>query len=215
MDHHDKTDATKRLTDLSQHSAKPLIDPEIKLPQTVDECRDLRAWAEQQPAQWPAVQINELTRHIEFMAATLPSKNLDAETGRKRVAVYARILSGYSERAIAFLALRSCQTLEWFPTPSQCLEILAEYRDPPTRRDQALLMCQKFTQSEFEAFIAKLRAGDGNQELLASVPERWKLIAVEMGILRFIENGQFAIRAPYSPVQEKKASEDAEHQTSP
>jgi hypothetical protein len=120
------------------------------------------------------------------MAATLPSRNLDTETGRNRVAVYVRLLSDYTEAAMAHLSRTACATLEWFPTPAQCIRILDAFTDRPTPRDTALSLCHSFAQSQFEAFRAALKAGEATPDLIASVPDQWRRIAVEQGFLRKI-----------------------------
>lgn len=176
----------------------PTEDREIVAPTTPEEARALRQWAETQPRAWPAIEVDELTRHLEFMSATLPTKNLDEESGRKRVAVYARILGGYSEHAIAKMALVACSTLRWFPTPSECLEIIAKHEDPPTPRERALTVCHGFAQRQFEAFRASLKAGDASAELLDGVPDQWKRICVEQGYLRWSKADGFTIEPRYA-----------------
>lgn len=170
---------------------------EIVPPTTVEEARALRSWAETQPTRWEPAQTKSLVRHIRFMAATLPSRNIDEDTGRSRVAVYVRILGGYSEAAIAHLNLTACTTLKWFPTPSECLEILKGFTDAPTPRARALAACHSFAQQRFETFRATLKAGQGTAEMLADAPEQWKRICVEQGFLRWSKAEGFTIDRRY------------------
>lgn len=187
----------------------PIEHREIAAPTTAEEARALREWAETQPKRWPPIETGQLARHLQFMTATLPAKNLDEDSGRKRVAVYSRILGGYSDHAIAHMALIACSTLEWFPTPSQCLEILAAYTDPPTPRDRALAACHGYAQRQFETFRAALKAGEGTAELLETVPDQWKRIAVEQGFLRWSRGGGFVIADRYRRAAKDDAAEAA------
>lgn len=169
--------------------------PTIRLPETVDEARALKAWAILQDDAPILASPGQLSRHLEFMAATLPTKAMDEEGGKKRVAVYARILGDFSNEALAYMARRACETLDWFPTPRQCLDILREYREPATDRDKALMLCHRFWQGRFEDFIAALKAGTATDDDVAAVPETWRKIAMEQGYLRWIAEDQpYAIR---------------------
>jgi len=168
--------------------------PPIRMPATVDEADQLKEWALAQPVGQPPASIPELSKHLSFIAATLPSKNQDEESGRQRVAVYARLLEGYSNDALAFMARRVCETLDWFPTPRQCLEILDRYSPPSTDRELALSYVHSFGQQQFEDFIAAFEAEQHTDETVAAVPEQWRRIAMERGYLRFMPDGSTIIR---------------------
>lgn len=156
-------------------------------------------WAEtQSPRPEPATE-SQISRHLSFIAATLPSKNQDEESGQQRVTVYATLLRGYSNGAMAFMARRACATLDWFPTPRQCIDILNQYREPPTDRDLALSYCHSFGQAQFEAFLASFEARQATNTTIAAVPEQWRRIAMERGYLRLMPDGGFIIRDPYLP----------------
>lgn len=187
--------ALNELTVSQPHSDRSLVaKPPIAMPTTADEARALKAWAESQsPAVEPAT-IPQLSKHLSFIAATLPSKNQDEESGRQRVAVYSRLLEGYSNDALAFMARRVCETLDWFPTPRQCLEILERYSPPSTDRDRALSYCHAFGQAQFEEFIAAFDRGEATDDTVAVVPDQWRRIAAERGYLRRMPDGSYIIR---------------------
>ena len=169
--------------------------PEIRFPETVEEARALRAWAETQDERPEPATTSELARHLEFLAATLPSKVIDEESGKRRVAVYARILGDFSNHALAFMARKACERYDWFPTPRQCLEILNEYRPPATDPHRALMLCRYYWQGKFDDFIALLKAGEASQADVDALPEQWRRIAVERGFLRFMpEDKTYVIR---------------------
>lgn len=154
---------------------------------TVSECEELRTIALAMPPEHVPCPSRELAKQLQFIAATLPSKNTDEQSGQMRTAVYARILGGYTKEALAYMTERVCRELDWFPTPHQCLTILEDYSPPVTRKDKALRICANHTQARFDEFIEALRKRE--QVELTDKPERWLRIATEQGYLRFADDG--------------------------
>jgi len=157
---------------------------------TVSECDELREIALAMPTEHIPAASSELAKQLQFIRATLPTQNSDEVAGQMRTAVYARILGGYTKEALSYMTQRVCRELDWFPTPRQCLAILADYRPPATRKDRALLLCANHTQAKFDEWIAALRNGEAE---LAGKPERWLRIATERGYLRCID-GEYVQR---------------------
>jgi len=172
-------------------------------PTTPDECRALLDWARStQPPSLPAASNEQLAKHLAFMSAALPSKGLDEMTGKMKVAVYASLLGGYSNEALAFMARAACQTLDWFPTPRQCLELIADFRPPTSPQEIALRLCEHYTAEQFDRWLANIIEG----QPVGDVPEQWLRIAVEQGAMRRLSDGSYVSRAlyhgptkPYSP----------------
>lgn len=164
------------------------------MPTTVAECRALREWADSQNDRPAPVTPERLGEHLSFMSAALPRQAQDKSGGERKLTVYASIIGKFSDEAIAFMARRACETLNWFPTPNQCLEILEAYSAKPGERDKALRYCQKFWQARLEAFLTSLKAGDADQTAVDEVPEQWRMIAMEKGFLRRMDDGSFIIR---------------------
>ena len=158
---------------------------------TVAECDELRSMALAMPIENIPVETRELAKQLQFIEATLPSKNTDEQSGQMRTAVYARILGGYTKEALSYMTERVCKELDWFPTPRQCLEILERYTAPTSKKDKALLICSNHTQARFDEFIMSLRCGEPVE--LRDKPERWLRIAETQGYLRLID-GEFTIR---------------------
>lgn len=177
-------------------STKPqATKPVIRPPSTVEEATALRAWADTFMDRPIVASPLQLTKHLGFMAATLPSKAIDDDSGKMRVAVYTRILEGHSNDALSYMALRACSELDWLPTPRQCLELLQQYRPPTSDRDRALMLCHHFWQGRFEDFIADLQAGTADQSTVDAAPLRWRSIAMERGYLRFMpDENRYVIR---------------------
>lgn len=145
----------------------------------------------------------EIAKQLEFIASTLPSKNIDEASGQKRFAVFVRILGGYSKPAISYMTERVCRELNWFPTPKQCLDILADYHAPESLPQRAIRKCQNFAQKQLEGFMETLAAAEVGQSYIDEQPERWQRIAEEKGYLRwdgerFIQR-KAAIKAEAAP----------------
>jgi len=174
------------------------------VPQTIEECAALREWAESLPVeiQRPATQ-DQVERHLEFLAATLPAKAIDNEAGKRRFAVYVSLLGSYSNEALQYMAREACRKYDWFPTPRQCLELVAEYRPPVSERETTLRLCSDFAQAQFDRWLANVR--DGQEP--GDVPESWMRIAVEQGVMRRLDNGSYVSRALYQGPRKAYVSE--------
>lgn len=167
---------------------------DIRRPTTDTEHAELLEWAQSTPIEAPAPATqDQLAKHLQFMAATLPSKALDETAGKMRVAVYGSLLSGYSNEALAFMARQACKTLDWFPTPRQCLDLIADYRPPVSDQETALRLCQDYTVGKFDSWFENVSAG----QPIGDVPAQWVRIAVERGVLRRLEDGSHVCRAFY------------------
>jgi hypothetical protein len=184
--------------DSSTLATKPVMPkPVIRLPETVDEAKALKAWANaQDDRQRPASPL-QITKHLTFLGATLPSKSQDDDSGKMRFAVYSSVLAEYSNDALAYMARRACAELNWFPTPRQCIEFADQYRPPVSEKDRALSLCHRFFQGRFEDFISDLKLGLATQDLVDAAPLQWQQIAMEQGYLRWInEQKRYVIRRP-------------------
>jgi hypothetical protein len=165
-----------------------LEDREIVAPATVAEARALQAWAERQPAQPDArTSPEELAEQMRYLRSILPSRPTDIDTGKRRVAVYTQILGRYAPESIRRMVEKAAETCRFFPTPAECVAILEAFVSPPTDRDRALSMCQQFWQSRFDDWLAELRDPDASDAVVDAVPEQWRRIAMERGLLRWVE----------------------------
>lgn len=163
-------------------------------PTTMAEADQLREWAFSTAGgdAAPATR-DQLARHLDFMRAALPSRGDDDRTGKMRFAVYAALLGDRSEAALAFMARTACATLEWFPSPSQCLDILNRYQPPASEQAEALIEVKRFTDAQFPLWLASVREGGP----VGDVPEKWMRIAVEDGAMRLLSDGTMVSRALY------------------
>lgn len=187
--------ALNNLTASPQPSDMSLVaKPELRMPRTMEEADALRVWADTQINDNVPATARQLAKHLAFVEATLPSKNVDGETGQMRTAVYTSLLADYSDGALAFMARKACATLDWFPTPKQCIDILSQYRAPRSDKETALALCHSFAQRRFEEFIWSLETGKATNDAILAVPDQWRRIAIERCLLRAMPDGSFVIR---------------------
>jgi len=183
-----------RLADQTTGSLTRSKTRPVGTPTTIEECRELREWAETTSDTRPQpATVEEIRRHLAFVASTLPSKTVSDEGGRKRFAVYVSLLAQYSEPAIAHMARLACERLRWFPVPAECLELIAEYRPPSDDRASILRLCDDTAQGLFERWLANI----GEGQPIGDVSDRWLRIAVERGTLRRLEHDRYVTRALY------------------
>lgn len=151
---------------------------------TASQCIELRSLALASPAEHAPATTQEIVRHLQFIKATLPAQHTDDMTGKMRVTVFARILGEYSNAALAYMTNRVCRELDWFPTPKQCLAILADYRPPATRKEKALQICAQNSEVRFQAFLDAIKTGEISQATIDDASDHWKSIAYERGLLK-------------------------------
>ena len=188
-----------QLTDSPPPCAKLEIQALMAIPMsdmTPEQCAKLKELATSHIERITPATPEQLARHLEFIAATLPSRNIDVESGQRRFAVYFRLLGGYPNEALAYMTERACREQQWFPTPATCLEILAGYNPPATISDNALDRCAYFAQMQFEAFKSRLLEGVLPQGEIDDKPEQWLRVLVEQGPLRRMDDGTFIQRQP-------------------
>lgn len=137
---------------------------------------------------------SQFAKIFKYLADALPSRATDEESGRTKLTVYASILGHFSNDALAFMARRACETLDWFPTPKQCLEILRDYPAPQPPRATAERYCFEYRQAQMEGFLSALRDGTATTDMLGDKPDQWLRIANERGYLRKLPDGSYIIR---------------------
>lgn len=165
-------------------------------PPTTDEQAHLLAqWAVRQPDRAPTATFEQISGHLDYMLVTLSTRRSDEQDGEKRATVYAAILSEYSNEALSFMAMEACKTLDWFPTPRQCLDILKRWREPVPAKVHARNLCQKYWQTRFDEFAEALSRDDVDPAIIENVNPAWLLIAEERGLLRRLDDGQYVIRS--------------------
>jgi hypothetical protein len=160
---------------------------------SVSECTELRDLAVAMKEEKQSSSPDFISRQLQFIDSTLPSKNTDVVSGKMRTAVYIQLLINYSDDAIKFLTKTACSELEWFPTPKKCLEILAKYTPAITDKSRALQVSSFFMQQNFDAFRAKVIDKSVTQEEINQVPMRWRHM-LECQMLLVFRDGKYFVR---------------------
>lgn len=130
--------------------------------------------------------------------STMPSRADDDDTGKLRLAVLRRVIGHYPREALAFLVERAITTLDWFPTPKQCLDILSGWQrsdDATQRRDSARRMVRAERKARFDDMMTALERREVGQAGIDALPGRMREIAAERGFLRLHDDGVYRARA--------------------
>lgn len=162
--------------------------------QTEADCRRLSIWADSINGTVPRATPSEIARHIEWLDATLPAKASDEHGGKMKLAVYVRLLGEYSNDALAYLSEQACRTMDWMPTPHQCLEILKGYRAPMTHKATAVMLVNKWAADQFHGWLSRIKAGEIAQADIDGAPEKWRRVAECQSLLRRMDDGSYVLR---------------------
>ena len=79
---------------------------------------------------------DEIIKNLRYLAAAMPSKSTDDETGKRKLTVYVQALAGFSLEAIKHMARRARDELKWFPVVSECLPLARSYKGPEILRNR-------------------------------------------------------------------------------
>lgn len=131
--------------------------------------------------------------------AILPRRAEDAITGELRFAIYRRLLGHFSKAAISHLVETALSTLDWFPTPKQCLAILDGWRDRDAvvhkhRTVMAASAIRHERQARINDVMLLLERRDLDQEQIDALSDQMKAIGAERGFLRLHEDGVYRAR---------------------
>ena len=159
---------------------------------TIEEAGELLklALAEPHEVVEPATK-EQIVEHLNFLWSTLPGRASDMDSGRRKAAVYIRMLRDYSNDALAWMALEALKTFDWMPTPSQCLALLKRYKTGPSLKYRAETAARKMLGAIANQIRDDLRFTAVAQDRIDNLPEGWKRIFNTEGLLREIEHGKF------------------------
>jgi len=129
----------------------------------------------------------------------LPSRADDEDTGKLRLAIYHRMMDRYPRAAIAFMVETAMAKFDWFPTPRQCLEILAEWRDHDAvehkhRTTMAASAVRQERQARLGDIMLALDRRDLDQAAIDALPIQMRIIGAERGFLRLHDDGVYRAR---------------------
>lgn len=160
---------------------------------TVKERQELKSLCLQMPKRDPLATAQQIGDHLAFIKAALPSQNKDDLAGKMGATVYVSALSNYTNEAVSYMAKRAVVEHDWFPTPRQCLEIIKEYKNPPTLRARGIRKVQSHAQKQLDIFIDKLKSGPVKQEYIDAQSDNAKRIAETQSLLWF-NDGKYTQR---------------------
>lgn len=134
---------------------------------------------------------------------TLPRRKDDEVGGQLRVRAYEIALGKLSTAQLEFLVKEALRTCTFFPTTSECVEILSRWSrndEAVKERARAETLARNERQARFDEAMRRLARGDCDQAEIDAMPDRWKQMAETYGYLRCDEDGRFvprsAVRAP-------------------
>jgi len=133
--------------------------------------------------------------------STMNSRVDDDDTGKLRSAVLRRVIGHYPREAIAYMVERAITTLDWFPSPKQCLDILAGWKrndGAVQRQASATRMVRAERQARFDDIMRALERRELDQAAIDALPPRMREIGAERGFLRRHDDGAYRVRADVS-----------------
>lgn len=142
---------------------------------------------------------------------TLPRKADDELTGTARLNLYTRMLGSYPTEAINHLAEQAIASCDWFPTPKQCLDILAGWKrtdDPAQIKAKAGILARRERQARADDMLAALDRREMTQAEIDALPLRIKRIAAERCTLWAWPDGRFTVRKDWRAMTEAEAEAD-------
>lgn len=164
-------------------------------PETSEQCRALRTWAEALPVEYvPTATDSEIIDAL-ITLAVLPKRSSGEDEGRMGTTVYVALLREFSLPALEFMAMEAVRTLKWYPVPAECIALAKSYRVAMSEREIALRQCAGYEAGAFDRWLAAVAVGRS----INRGPDQWRRVAVERGILRCLdrEAGVFVTRALY------------------
>lgn len=147
----------------------------------------------------PVLPACEPAEFIKLMRSltVLPSRGDDERKGKLRLSIYHRLIGRHPREAIAFMVERVLTTLEWFPSPKQCLDILAGWSrrdDAVSDRDRAARHVRHEVRARFDALMLMLDRRELDQAAIDKLPLAIRDIAAERGFLRRHDDGVYRAR---------------------
>jgi hypothetical protein len=147
------------------------------------------------PIPCDAADFAKLMRSLSI----LPSRADDELTGKLRLNIYHRMMGQYPRAAIAYMVETALSTLDWFPTPKQCLDILAGWLDHDAvvhkrRTVMAASAVRQERQARLNDVMDALYRRDLDQEQIDALPDQMKVIGAERGFLRLHDDGVYRAR---------------------
>jgi uncharacterized protein YdaU (DUF1376 family) len=141
-------------------------------------------------------------RTLRVMDAALPRRQQGEVSGELLAKTYHRMLGHLTREAISFVAEEAIATCKWFPTVAECLEIAKRFTQPehPFKavRELARSKLNGERNARFHEAMAAIEAGEMSDEQIGTLPDRWKGMFAEMGLIWALTDGSYT-RRPDDP----------------
>lgn len=131
------------------------------------------------------------------MLDALPRQKTDTLGGELRVRAYEIAIGQRPKEAIEFLVTEALRNCKFFPSTSECNEILSRWErndDALRAKRQAEASVRWERQARLDEAMARLASGDCDQAEIDALPERWKEIAETRSYLWRHPDGSYTAR---------------------
>ena len=106
-----------------------------------------------------------------YLGANLPSKSVDEASGELRAQAYIRILGHLPQEQISYLTAEALKRCKWFPTISECLEIVGEWRRGDlAEKSKAIALVRRERDARWSDLCRKVRTGEMSKSEIEALP---------------------------------------------
>lgn len=148
---------------------------------------------------------------LALMDVSLPRRQQEGIAGDLFIRTYHRMLGHLTREAINFIAEEAIATCKWFPTVAECFEIAKRFTQPdhPFKavREMARTRLGREKQARFNETMDAIDAGDLTDEQISALPDRWKGMAAEQGLVWALRDGTYTRRPADQEARKARVAE--------
>lgn len=126
----------------------------------------------------------------------IPHRKDELVSGKLRLNLYKRHLSGFSNEAISYLVEETTRTCHWYPSIPECFEILQAWpnrnRDVE-RQEKAGHLIQRELNARMDEAVKRMASRSMSQEEVDDLPAFYKQVGVEKGYLRRLKDESYCV----------------------
>lgn len=147
----------------------------------------------------PALEMadNVFLAQILRMMDMLPRRPDDSVGGKLRHRAYELVIGRYPRQALEYLATEALQSCKFYPSTTECVEILTRWRrddDAVRSKLAAGTAVRRERQARFDDAMKRLSAGKVSQAEIDAMPERWRSVGETRAYLWRHEDGSYTAR---------------------
>ncbi|TDW65366.1 hypothetical protein EDF57_103550 [Novosphingobium sp. PhB55] len=131
------------------------------------------------------------------MMDMLPRRPDDSVGGKLRHRAYELVIGRYPRQALEFLATEALCSCKFYPSTTECVEILARWRrddDASRAKLAASTAAHRERQARFDDAMARLDEGAATQAEIDAMPEQWKSVGETRSYLWRHSDGSYTAR---------------------